>query len=57
MIEDLVAQIESRFAELGEQMTDPEVISDRERFAEVGRAYRQLESAAALATPVAPRSG
>ncbi|HXD53813.1 MAG TPA: hypothetical protein VN618_03585, partial [Solirubrobacteraceae bacterium] len=29
MIEDLVAQIETRFAELGEQMTDPEVISDR----------------------------
>ena len=49
MIEDLVAQIESRFAELGEQMTDPEVISDRERYAEVGRAYRQLEAAAKLA--------
>jgi peptide chain release factor 1 len=49
MIEDLVAQIESRFAELGEQMTDPEVISDRERYAEVGRGYRQLEPAAKLA--------
>jgi peptide chain release factor 1 len=49
MIEDLVKQIESRFAELGEQMTDPEVISDRERYAEVGRAYRQLEQAAKLA--------
>src|SRR6201996_2914538 len=49
MIEDLVAQIESRFAELGEQMTDPEVISDRERYAQVGRAYRQLEPAAKLA--------
>ena len=49
MIEDLVAQIESRFGELGEQMTDPEVISDRERYAEVGRAYRQLEPAAKLA--------
>jgi peptide chain release factor 1 len=49
MIEDLVAQIESRFAELGEQMTDPEVISDRERYAEVGRAYRQLEPGAKLA--------
>jgi peptide chain release factor 1 len=48
MIEDLVGQIETRFAELGEQMTDPEVIGDRERYAEVGRAYRQLESAAAL---------
>ncbi len=49
MIEDLVRQIETRFAELGEQMTDPEVISDRERYAEVGRAYSQLEPAARLA--------
>ena len=49
MIEDLIEQIEARFAELGEQMTDPEVISDRERYAEVGRAYRQLEPAAELA--------
>jgi hypothetical protein len=31
MIEQLVEQIESRFAELGTQITDPEVISDRER--------------------------
>src|SRR5437588_10295866 len=30
-------------------MTDPDVISGRERYAEVGRAYRQLEPAAALA--------
>src|SRR5437660_4804350 len=30
-------------------MTDPDVISDRERYAEAGRAYRQLELAAALA--------
>jgi peptide chain release factor 1 len=49
MIEDLVGQIESRFAELGEQLTDPEVIADRARYAEVGRAYRQLEPAAQLA--------
>ncbi len=49
MIEDLVTQIETRFAELGEQMTDAEVISDRERYAEVGRAYSQLEPAAELA--------
>jgi peptide chain release factor 1 len=49
VIEELVKQIEARFAELGEQMTDPEVISDRERYADVGRAYRQLEPAAALA--------
>jgi peptide chain release factor 1 len=49
MIEDLVAQMESRFVELGSQLTDPEVISDRERYAEVGRAYSQLEPAAKLA--------
>ena len=49
MIEELVKQIESRFAELGAQMTDAEVISDRERYAEVGRAYSQLEPAAKLA--------
>jgi peptide chain release factor 1 len=49
MIENLVKQIETRFAELGEQITDAEVISDRERYAEVGRAYRQLEPAATLA--------
>jgi peptide chain release factor 1 len=49
VIEDLVRQIETRFDELGAQMTDPQVISDRERYAEVGRAYSQLGSAAKLA--------
>ena len=49
MIEDLVTQIETRFAELGAQMTDPEVISDRERYAQAGRAYSRLELAAGLA--------
>jgi len=49
MIEDLVAQMQKRFAELGEQLTDPEVINDRERYVEVGRAYSQLEPAAKLA--------
>jgi peptide chain release factor 1 len=49
MIGDLVKQIEARFAELGAQMTDPDVISDRERYAEVGRAYSQLEAVAKLA--------
>ena len=49
MIEDLVKQIEARFAELGALMTDPQVISDRERYAEVGRAYSQLEPVARLA--------
>jgi peptide chain release factor 1 len=49
MIEELVEQIESRFAELEKQMSDPEVIADRERYAEVGREYRELEGAHRLA--------
>ncbi len=49
MIEDLVEQIETRFAELGGQLTDPAVIGDRARYAQAGRAYSQLEPAAKLA--------
>ena len=49
MIDQLVEQIEGRFAELERQMSDPEVIADRERYAEVGREYRQLQPAQALA--------
>ncbi len=49
MIESLVEQIESRFAELGAQMTNPDVIGDRQRYKEVGQAYHQLEAAARLA--------
>jgi peptide chain release factor 1 len=50
VIERLVEQIESRFADLERQMSDPAVISDRERYAEVGRAYRELEPAQRLAS-------
>jgi peptide chain release factor 1 len=49
LIAGLVAQIETRFAELSAQMSDPAVIADRNRNAEVGRAYSQLEPAAKLA--------
>jgi peptide chain release factor 1 len=49
MIDQLVDQIEARFSELSAQMSDPEVIGNRERYAEVGRAYRQLEPAHELA--------
>jgi peptide chain release factor 1 len=49
MIDDLVEQIESRFGELSEQMSDPEVIGDRNRYADVGRQYRALEPAHKLA--------
>jgi peptide chain release factor 1 len=48
MIEKLVDQIEDRFAELERQMSDPDVIADRGRYAEVGRAYRELQPAHAL---------
>jgi peptide chain release factor 1 len=49
VIDDLVEQIETRFAELERQMADPEVIADRDRFAELGRAYRELQAAHELA--------
>ena len=49
MIESLVEQIEVRFAELERQMSDPAVIADRARYAEVGREYRELEPAHLLA--------
>jgi len=49
MIEQLVEQIEARFAELEAQMSDPDVISDRARYAEVGREYRELQPASELA--------
>jgi peptide chain release factor 1 len=49
MIEQLVEQIQARFADLEAQMSDPGVISDRERYAEVGREYRELQRAQVLA--------
>ncbi len=49
MIDRLVEQIESRFSELESEMSDPAVIADRERYADVGRAYRDLEPARELA--------
>jgi peptide chain release factor 1 len=49
VIQRLVEQIESRFAELSGQMSDPEVIGDQRRYAEVGRSYSQLEPAHELA--------
>ena len=49
MIDDLVAQIERRYAELQGQMSDPAVINDRERYAEVGREYSKIERANDLA--------
>ncbi len=50
MIDDLVSQIEARFGGLQEELSDPEVIGDRQRFAAASRAYRELEPAARLAS-------
>ena len=49
MIDDLVAQIEARFGELQNELSDPDVIGDRGRFTAASRAYRELEPAARLA--------
>lgn len=45
MIAQLLETIERRFADVQAQMSDPDVINDRQRYAEVGREYRQLEPA------------
>ena len=49
MIERLVEQVETRFAGLEKDFQDPAVVGDRRRFAEVGRAYSELERASKLA--------
>jgi peptide chain release factor 1 len=49
VIDDLVKQIEARFAELQQELSDPDVIGDRARFTAASRAYRELEPAAGLA--------
>jgi peptide chain release factor 1 len=49
MIEQLVEQIEARFGDVQAQMSDPEVIGDRQRYAEAGRLFNQLSTAARLA--------
>jgi len=50
MIDDLVAQIEARFAALESELSDPAVIGDRERFRDASRSYSELEQAARLAS-------
>ena len=49
MIESLVEQIEARFQDAQAQMSDPDVIGDRERYAAAGRLFQQLSTAAKLA--------
>jgi len=40
MIDDLVSQIEARFGALQEELSDPTVIGDRDRFRAASKAYR-----------------
>ena len=49
MIESLVEQIEARFQDAQAAMSDPDVIGDRQRYAEAGRLFNQLSGAARLA--------
>jgi peptide chain release factor 1 len=49
VLEQLVSQIEARFADAQKEMSDPDVFADRNRAAAAGRAFRQLEPAAKLA--------
>src|ERR1700734_2925543 len=49
MIDELVQQIQARFQALETELSEPEVISDRDRFTAASRAYRELEPAAKLA--------
>jgi peptide chain release factor 1 len=49
VIEKFVEQIEARHAELEKLMSDPEVISDQVRYADIGREYRDLGRAHELA--------
>ena len=41
---DKLSAIHNRWLEIGEQMNDPEVISDMKRFVKLSRDYRELES-------------
>ena len=49
MIDALVEQIEARYAEVSEQMSDPAIIADRQRYADAGRQFNHLAPAARLA--------
>jgi hypothetical protein len=43
MINELAEQILSRFAALEDELADPAVIGDREKFTAASKAYRDLE--------------
>ena len=48
VIEQLVAQIEARFADAQKEMSDPEIFGDRQRAAAAGRNYRLFVEAREL---------
>jgi peptide chain release factor 1 len=49
VIERLIEQIEQRYNELTEQLADPDVIADRNRYTAVARGHRELSAAHELA--------
>ena len=49
VIEQLVEQIEARYADAQRELSAPEVIGDRRRYADAGRRFNQLAPAAKLA--------
>jgi len=49
VIERLVEQVEERYRELEQQLADPDVISDRNRYTDVARSHRELGVAHELA--------
>jgi peptide chain release factor 1 len=49
MLDQLVENILTRFGELENELADPAVLGDREKFTAASRAYRELEPAARLA--------
>jgi peptide chain release factor 1 len=49
VIEKLVEQIEARYADVQEQMADPEIAGDHRRFNEANRRFKHLAPAAKLA--------
>ncbi|HKI66847.1 MAG TPA: peptide chain release factor 1 [Solirubrobacterales bacterium] len=57
MIDALIEQVAARFSELEREMSDPGVISDRQKYAEVGREYRELQPAHELAVEYRTLSG
>ena len=50
MIEKLIKEIEERYEELNRELSDPTVVEDRQRYAELAKAHSDLQPAFKLAT-------